>query len=249
LNLVDKPVSAQSLVSDSQFKHLAKLEAERSFVEKTGLDYSYALQDCYYSSSSPFIALFEGDILVADGWLARAILGLKTIVKHFVQTKEPWLDMRLFNPEQNIGWASSSILGNNELFIAAGISAIVVIIVILFRLYTSYPTLSNSALCFICLVSIPSVVILFYQTGKSSLFHPRPGVTVEGWGCCTQAFILSRDQVPGMIAEFRNKAGTLPADSIVHQYTLNHSLKRYVMNPVQVQHMGKKIMKQQTELC
>ena len=44
LDLVDRSVSAESTISPSQFDELEKLEAEKIFFHKAGLDFSYALE-------------------------------------------------------------------------------------------------------------------------------------------------------------------------------------------------------------
>jgi hypothetical protein len=238
LGLVDKFESAQSIVSSTEFQTLEELEAAKSFFHKSGLDFSYALEDCYRSSRSPYIAIFEGDVIVADGWFARARMGLKNIAERTAITKEPWLDMRMFNEEGNIGWDTTSLLGNNVPYLAAGFSAIFLGFTLLFRRYTRFPTISNSALFFLCFITIPLVIMLFFQTGKSSTIRPAAGISVQDWGCCSQALILQREQAPGLVKELRDKSPTMSADIIVLDYARAQNLRRYVLNPVQVQHLG-----------
>lgn len=75
-------MSVASITSSSQFEGLNGLEKERLFGRKVGLDFAYAFDDCYVSSSAPYIAILEGDVLVADGWFARVLMGLKEIAHH-----------------------------------------------------------------------------------------------------------------------------------------------------------------------
>jgi hypothetical protein len=234
LDLVDKPISADSVTSPSQFEELRRLEKEESFFHKAGLDFSYALEDCYVSSSAPYIAIFEGDILVADGWFARARMGLKIIARH----SEPWLDMRLFNAERSIGWDSNALFGNNVLWISIGISSALLGATFLLRRYTKFNSFSNPTLAVICLMFIPMFLIFFFQSGKTSMLPSPSGVTVQNWGCCTQGLILPREQVPGFVAELRNRASVAPPDIIAIDYAEAQKLQRYALNPVQVQHLG-----------
>lgn len=68
---------------------------------------------------------------------------------------------------------------------------------------------------------------------------PRwPGAVVQNWGCCTQGIILARQQVPGLMANLKRRAGEDAADIIVMDYATSMGLDRYVLNPVQAQHMG-----------
>jgi hypothetical protein len=234
LDLVDKSIIVDSITLPSQFEELQRLEKEKSFVHKAGLDFSYALEDCYISSSAPYIAIFEGDILVADGWFARARLGLKSIARY----SEPWLDMRIFNDERSIGWDSNALFGNNVLLIAIGISSALLGATFLLRQHTKFNSFSNPTLAVVCLVFIPMLLISFFQSGKASMYPPTPGVTVQNWGCCTQGLILPRKQVPGFVVELRNRASVTAPDIIAIDYAEAQKLQRYALNPVQVQHLG-----------
>lgn len=235
IDLVDKSVTAKNTVSPLQFNELRELEASKSFVTKASLDFSYALEDCHRSSSSPYIAIFEGDILVADGWFARTRVALRDIVR---REKDEWLDLRLFNQERSLGWASNKLLGNNVPYIAFGLSATFLCLSLLFRRYLRVQGLSTSTVLFICCIFIPLLTMTFFQAGKSSMVPPLSGVSVQSWGCCTQGIVIQRDQVPALIEELRGKATSKPADVTIIHYAQANNLKRYVLNPVQVQHLG-----------
>lgn len=146
--------------------------------------------------------------------------------------------MRLFNDERQIGWASNDLSGNNVPWISLGISVAFLCFTFLFRRYTKLPTLSIPTMAVICLITIPVATILFYRSGKASLLPPRAGVVVQNWGCCTQGLVIPREQVPGLTKELRDKAATKSADITVIDYADEHKLRRYALNPVQVQHMG-----------
>jgi hypothetical protein len=237
LDLVDNSIPVDNITSPSQFEELQQLEKEKYFFHKTGLDFSYALENCYNSSSAPYITIFEGDILVADGWFARARMALRNIAGN----SEPWLDMRLFNEERSIGWDSNALLGNNVLWISLAISAALLGVTFLLRQHTRFNSFSNLTLAVICLIFIPTFLILFFQSGKASMLPPKPGVTLQSWGCCTQGLILPREQVPGFVAELRKSAPVAPPDIIAVDYTAAKKLRRYALNPVQVQHLGEDV--------
>ncbi|KID75973.1 integral membrane protein, partial [Metarhizium brunneum ARSEF 3297] len=59
-------------------EHLETLEDKREFAEKGVFDYIYALEACA-QTDTPYIGILEDDVLLADGWLARALLGLRDI--------------------------------------------------------------------------------------------------------------------------------------------------------------------------
>lgn len=230
LDLVDKPISAASHTATRQSEEWDQREREKLFFHKTGLDYSYALEDCYTSSSALYIAVFEGDVLVAEGWFARVLTGLKNIAPR----SEPWLDMRLFKEKRSIGWESYAMFGNHVLWISIGISFVLLETTLLLRQHTKNSSVSNPTLAVICLGSIPITLILFFQSGKASKLPSKPGVSVQNWGCCTQGLVPPREQIPGLVSELTRKAPLTPPDIIAIEYAKRQGLQRYVLNPVQV---------------
>jgi hypothetical protein len=103
-SLVDEYGSAQNVATPAQFQELTELEKSRNLGRKVALDFSYAIRYAYASSSSPYIAVFEGDVIFADGWFARSRTSLNDIDHRTAYKRKSWLDMRLFNEERSIGW-------------------------------------------------------------------------------------------------------------------------------------------------
>ena len=81
------------------------------------------------------------------------------------------------------------------------------------------------------------------------MLPPKSGVVVQNWGCCTQGLILPREQVPGFVAELRNKASVTSPDIIAIDYAEAKKLRRYALNPVQVQHLGEVRNKREMMVC
>jgi GR25 family glycosyltransferase involved in LPS biosynthesis len=238
---VDNFTSAKELVSQEEFESLEDMEKKGKILgAKVLLDYSYALSYAYDSSSAPYIAIFEDDMIFSDGWLSRSIMALQKIEEKTKSSGKDWLDLRLFNNESNIGFASSSIFGNNvPIIILLTSSAVFGILRLLYFKTTVGRRVITSKLCLvICCITIPLFVISFFQAGKSSVLPPSPGVAVQQWGLCTQGVILPRHQVPHLITELRKREHTQP-DIVFKEYALSKGLQRFVLNPVQVQHLGK----------
>lgn len=114
-------------VSVPEQAHIKYLQQTGRYAEKGVFDYTYALGHCY-DTKTPYISVFEDDILLAHGWLVRTLLGLRDISKD-----SPWLFMRLFNQERSTGWARRDIGGNNELWIIVGIALCITLPVVLAR--------------------------------------------------------------------------------------------------------------------
>lgn len=60
---------------------------------------------------------------------------------------------------------------------------------------------------------------------------------MDKYGCCTQALVFQRHQVPGLIAYLtERKAGQ--TDSMIEDYADAFKLERYALSPQVVQHIG-----------
>ena len=102
LELVDDWSTPQNILSTADFAMLSQLEKSKDLMDKVRYDFAHALRYVYQTSSAPYIAVFEGDIIFADGWIARSILALHDIEKQTKAGNTKWSDMRLFNNEDSI---------------------------------------------------------------------------------------------------------------------------------------------------
>jgi hypothetical protein len=238
--------------------HLSRLKTwdrEENFPAKAALDFSFALESCLTSAPrAKYIALFEEDILLAQGWHARTRAALIDIETRFPSSttalsnqqhphhRGGWLDLRLFNPDRARGYASHTLWGNNVPLISLAINSSLLTLILILRHRRSKlaasPWLSNSTLLVLTLFTIPLAVTVFFATGKLSVLPPRAGVTQQDWGCCTQALILPRRRVRGLINALQEYAGQDPPDLLVKKYAAREGLSRWVLDPVMVQHLG-----------
>lgn len=226
-------------VSATQLLYIAELEQEGSYAEKGVYDYTTAMEECY-KTGTPYIGMFEDDILLADGWLVRTLQGLKQIPPMTEAGKVEWLFMRLFNQERSTGWSNRYIGGNNEHWIIIGVGLAVSAIAALARRRYRWACvyLDHETVGVLVLVFIPAMVILFFQAGKASLLPPSPGVFNEPYGCCSQAMVFPREAAPVVIQYLRKqRAGQV--DLLLDKLAATEGLTRYAMYPVQAQHIGK----------
>lgn len=224
-------------VSSKEQGHLQDMESQQKYVEKGVFDYTYAMEHCY-EKETPYIAMFEDDVLLADGWLVRTLLGLRDVEKSAKKDKS-WLFMRLFNQERSTGWATKRIGGNHEFWIILGIDFGFIIPFLLAR--RLWPRgrdhLSLESLSVLVGLFIPALVILFYQSGKASLLPPSPGVINEPFGCCSQLMVFPRAQVP-VVLEFLRARREGQIDLYLNDLAEENGLARYALYPVQGQHIG-----------
>ena len=219
---------------------MIRLEQDGQFSEKARLDYAVAMKRCWESSSAPYIAIFEGDILLADGWLARVVADLERSSE--LMKKTDWLDLRLFASDSSIGWASREFLGNNTPLISLGVGVLLFVVLIMLRSRAQLlsPYLSNASIFIICCIATPAFVILFFQAPKGLILPPSPGVhRQDDFGCCTQAQVFNREHVPKLATFITNQATGLPHDIAIEQFAHDNHIARYALYPVLAQHLGK----------
>lgn len=75
---------------EDKMKHIAALERDAGLFREKGLfDYTYLLKACH-SRQTPYVAMFEDDIVAMDGWYHRTITGLDKAQTESVLKKASW---------------------------------------------------------------------------------------------------------------------------------------------------------------
>ena len=80
--LIDGKLSydaSDDLISESEAFEQESFASTEQFQSKNPRDYTYALERCLTRTDSPYIAVFEDDIIAADSWLPRTMLALDQI--------------------------------------------------------------------------------------------------------------------------------------------------------------------------
>ncbi|OTB02468.1 hypothetical protein M426DRAFT_195301 [Hypoxylon sp. CI-4A] len=254
-------VSAQKEYKIKELMGFAKDRTNKHQLErKTVHDYAYALDRCVETTNAPYIALFEGDILLADGWAARTLKNLRVIEdmmkdprRHDPKkgevapgTPNTWLYLRLFNQERSYGWAGGPGFRSNNVHIisvAVAIPLLLVLLLIRRQLPRNISRhLDGWTLMVICVIAVPLFIWLFYASGKAALIGSPPGVREEWFGCCNQALVYNREHAKGladymMTASQRMSPGR--SDMLPKDYAWNHGLARISAYPMLAQHAGR----------
>lgn len=249
-HLVDEPYSYANVLSPEELHSISSVEAAGLLEHKGILDYTLALEHCYNSSPAPYIAVFEDDIVLAEGWFARTLLALRDIEAKLVPrdgTTVPWQDLRLFSQERWTGWQHPAIGQNNEHWIALGLASAVLGALLLIRRSThgARRHLDNWTLAVVCLVAVPGLVVLFFQAGKASVVPHAHSVHRETVGGGSHAMVLPRDRVPALVHYMRQRE-VGHYDLIMRDFAKSQKLARYAIHPVQVQHVGPVSVHRQT---
>ncbi|KAI9802056.1 MAG: hypothetical protein M1833_001977 [Piccolia ochrophora] len=242
-DVVDHAYGYNDVLNAEDIAQLSSFEAQGAWQSKSSFDYRLALRQCYDHSSSPYIAIFEGDIILADGWMVRTLKALRDLETQMkADTKKAdgdWLFLRLFNQERSTSWASRSLGANYEAPLSILLACIAYAVLKLVRGRSNLvrKQLDASAIMVICLVAIPSFVILFFQSGKASLLPPKAGVREELFGCCSQGLVFNRERIPALI-DFLHTYEAIQYDLATKAYAKMNNYSMFSLYPVQIQHIG-----------
>ncbi|KAL4746144.1 hypothetical protein BDW72DRAFT_207590 [Aspergillus terricola var. indicus] len=245
-------------VSAGQLKDLRMWEAKRNFYKKGVFDYIYALRTCQ-GINAPYTLVFEDDIILATGWLARMLKSLVEISKreagtdedhsHAGENQKPWLYLRLFYTETALGWSSADFAYRHMLLIFLTLTASSFTALHFLQRSPRFQPLHLDTLSIlvISLLCIPAFTALAYMVGKYNLMLLRGVVQMNKSGCCTQALLFPVQQVDGLIG-FLEDRGHGQTDSLIEEYADLNGLNRYAVAPLLLQHVGLKSSRDNTEV-
>lgn len=199
-------------------------------------DYTYVLDQCYLTGS-PYIGIFEDDIIFADSWLVKTLQALYDIKNQWKEKN--WIYLRLFYTETSLSWTTDDFAYRHMGFVFFFAMSATCGALLLARQASSsarrhldFPTIGV-----ICIVTVPAFTGLVFMIGKYNLTPLRGVVEMNKNGCCTQAMIFPRDQVPALVSYLRERKGG-QTDSLIEEYADNTKLRRFALAPPQVQHVG-----------
>jgi hypothetical protein len=181
--------------------------------------------------------VFEDDLIFADGWLAKTIAALGKIRQKGID----WLYLRLFYVDRfgfdkwRDRWYTNPVP-----WMWLSISIVVVVtLVLLARRKRVNPNSDTSVLLTVGCISIPLFILLIWMVGRNSLIpDPAEGLQrMDRKGCCTQALIYPRHQVPNVTALLREKVKG-QTDLLIEKWAHDFELPRYAVVPQVVQHIG-----------
>lgn len=238
--VVDEVYTYRSILSPSDIDHVQELENANDGLRKAPYDYTLPLRHCEESKAKYFV-LFEDDIVLADGWLARTLNGIQQVEQKMKDAgrRSDWLFFRLFNQERNTGWPSKEPWSNHEAktSIWIGLAAGVLLIGIRRKSKAVRANVDNWTLTLI-LLFIPAFVVLFFQSGKASLLPPRPGVKQETSGCCAQALVFNRMHVDQLVEYLYMRRHEGYHDILTEDYSRMQGFVSWTQYPIVAQHVG-----------
>ncbi|KAL8868922.1 MAG: hypothetical protein Q9174_004662 [Haloplaca sp. 1 TL-2023] len=238
-------LSDRILQYDASGEELVKLqhfEEGHLWRNKSMYDYGYLLQKCH-DTGAAWIAMIEDDVLARDGWYTRSRQALRDLTK--TSPNDPWVYLRMFYTEGLLGWNSE------EWFRYFGWSFMTFLLLfgILVGAQVKCPRLqrqvSNLNVGVACAVVLPSFVILYFMAGKVTMQPFSKGIhRMDRFGCCSQGFIFPRAIVPQLIERTKKAMNEdYYIDMLLERWADAEALKRYVLIPSLLQHVGDKSSK------
>ncbi|KAF7187971.1 hypothetical protein HII31_10871 [Pseudocercospora fuligena] len=227
-------------------KFVAYLEkSEKNHHKKSLIDYKYILNACH-EVGTPFILIVEDDVLAAAGWHEHLKAALRTKVRRSIT--ESSLYLRLFYTEKNFGWNKENWL--SYLLYSTLLESLVAGLLLLVRRRSPNHRLLTTSFCITTLILYtPLLILLFFATGRLTLFPLAHGLQpMNQYGCCSQALLYPRDQVPGLISRFEQELSGIKlrkaVDALIETYADETGLKRWAVVPSPFQHIGARSGKQ-----
>lgn len=250
--LVDLVDSSHNIWNAQRAKH----QQERKILH----DYAFALSHCYETTNASYVALFEDDILLADGWAVRTLRFLEQIEQMMQDPRRQrpkegqidpgvpndWIYLRLFNQERSTGWEGGPGFFGNKVHIIAPLVAVPLLLILLSMRHFGpargfLRSVDGWVLFVVCGLGVPLVIWLFYASGKASLLRPHPGVHEEWFGCCSQALVFNRAHTKALsdylMRGWRNSWGGR-GDMLTKDFAWDHGLARISGYPMLAQHIG-----------
>jgi hypothetical protein len=215
-------------------------ETPKGHEKKALFDYSYMLRKCL-GSGAPYILMLEDDTIAANSWYRRTKAALMDMESRPELPSSIYL--RLFYNTRIQGWNSE--FWPHYLFWSVVFEVLLTSVLWLLhrsnaaagRFLTPRTTLT---ILFIC---SPACVALYFAAGRLTV-HPNPiGIHQRNsYGCCSQALLFPREQVPPLLDYFKKEKTGL-RDVLIEMYADQNGLTRWALTPSVFQHIGSRSSK------
>ncbi|KAL8727296.1 MAG: hypothetical protein Q9181_005760 [Wetmoreana brouardii] len=221
---------------------LQRFEEDHHYRKKSMFDYGYLLKNCQETGAA-WIAMIEDDVLARDGWYSRAQQALHDLAsKH---GNDRWLYLRMFYTEGLLGWNSEEWLRYFGWSFACFLALLSILLGARIKYARLQRNLTNVNIAMLCLVSLPSCIVLYFMAGRATMQPLAAGVhEMNRFGCCSQGFIFPRAIVPELIERTKKAMEEdYYIDMLLERWADAEHLNRFVLVPSLLQHVGGKSSK------
>ncbi|KAL8799254.1 MAG: hypothetical protein Q9182_006021 [Xanthomendoza sp. 2 TL-2023] len=229
-------------VSEEDRARLQQFEESHLFRNKSMYDYGYLLQKCHETGAS-WITMVEDDVLARARWYPEARHALERIRAE--ESDGRWLYLRMFYTEGLLGWNSEEWVRYLGWSLVSFLVLLAVLVGARIKSSRLQRSLSNLNVIMICFIALPAFIILYFMAGRISMQPLAPGVhKMDRFGCCSQGFVFPRAIVPRLIDRTRKAMHEdYYVDMLLERWADAEHLKRYVLVPSMLQHVGAKSSK------
>ncbi|KAI3394981.1 hypothetical protein diail_2039 [Diaporthe ilicicola] len=225
---------------------IEELEGDSDYpahARKQKIDYSVLLAECAKTEPAYTMTL-EDDVIALDGWFHRTLSALRTAERKTQDMgREHFLYLRIFHDGRLLGWNSEEwprYLGFSTLVVLGELAFIL-------TLRWSHPAVRKYTpliyIILICGVFTPSMVGLFFASGRSCMFPRQPGVSLmQKYGCCGQGLVFPQKRaVEDLLPLYSQTTDAHAAvDTFLEDYANANNELRWAVTPVLIQHVGGK---------
>jgi hypothetical protein len=233
-------------IEDSDKEDVRMMEDEGGvFVTKGLYDYSYLLSRCA-EQHTPYIAIFEDDVIAMDGWFHRTIFAIHQAEQQTaLRYTKNFLYLRLFYTERFMGWNSED--WEAYLFwslVAAGIFTAVLLSLRKTRLASKLCySLGSRCVIFFLYSNLVAAILFFFALGRMTVLPVPAGVReMARFGCCSQALVFPRSKASELVSYFKHRC-TGFMDVLTEEFAEQQGELRFAMTPSVVQHVGRESSK------
>ena len=228
--------------TSEELVRLQQFEEGHHWRNKSMYDYGYLLEKCHETGAT-WVAMIEDDVLARDGWYMRSRQALQNLARP--SASDRWVYLRMFYTEGLLGWNSEEW----PRYFGWSLVTTLILFAILVAARVRYPRLqrqvSNINVAISCAVVLPSFIILYFMAGRVTVQPFSKGVhRMDRFGCCSQGFIFPRAIVPQLVERTKKAMNEdYYIDMLLERWADAEALKRYVLIPSLLQHVGDKSSK------
>jgi len=204
-------------------------------------DYLYALRLCYETGAAN-VLMFEDDIIVIDGWVAKIREALKIIEPKSRSPRDEfwnWVYLRLFYTETSITWEDTDFAWRNInlIFFFASVTGVAGMFILRRAAPMTRRHLDNLSIAVVCSITIPAFIALYFMIGKLSLQPPPTVFVLNKHGCCTQGLLFPRSQISDLMKYLEERVHG-QTDQMIEDYADRDGKQRLATAKQLVQHVG-----------
>ncbi|KAH6898360.1 hypothetical protein B0T10DRAFT_106040 [Thelonectria olida] len=232
------PIEAYHLIANSSLRWLP----EDSRNKRVQLDYANLIGKCRNEGADYFV-LVEDDVIASRDWFKRLTRSIEEVEAR--SNGHDWLYLRLFYTETYLGWNSEEwkvYLGNSLLLFT------VVTGTFLFVRWRS-PAMkplkatdmikANLDLIYLIAFWMAMYIGLYFMAGRLLVSPYRVGVhEMPQYGCCAQGLAMPYRNLDKLERGLREPGYEMAGDSFIDMVAERNGLKKWVMVPSVLQHIG-----------